>query len=76
MSFKQYATEAFVLFGIFVQPLIIAILGTYVLGDRGGNIAIFVVVGSGLTGHWTGLLFSSGNSIKEERGTGTSSPSS
>ncbi len=74
MSFKQSATDAFVLFGIFVQPLIIAILGMYVLGDLGGNIAIFVVVGSGLTGLWTGLLFSSGNSITEERWTGTLEP--
>jgi ABC-2 type transport system permease protein len=74
MAFKQAATDAFILFGIFIQPLIIAMLGMYVLGDRGGNYAIFVVVGSGLTGLWTGLLFVSGNSITEERWTGTLEP--
>jgi ABC-2 type transport system permease protein len=71
MTFKQAATDAFILFGIFVQPLIIAVLGLYILGERGGNVAMFVVVGAGLTGLWTSLLFISGNSITEERWTGT-----
>jgi ABC-2 type transport system permease protein len=36
-----------------------------------GDYAIFVVVGSGMTGLWSSLLFISGNSITSERWTGT-----
>jgi ABC-2 type transport system permease protein len=71
MSFRETMTDGFVLFGIFIQPLIIAILGLWMLRDRGGDYGIFVVVGSGLTGLWSSLLFISGNSITEERWTGT-----
>jgi len=71
MSFRETMTDGFVVFGIFVQPLIIAILGLWMLRDRGGDYAIFVVVGSGLTGLWSSLLFISGNSITHERWTGT-----
>jgi ABC-2 type transport system permease protein len=41
------------------------------LRDHGGDYGIFVVVGSGLTGLWSSLLFISGNSITHERWTGT-----
>jgi len=71
MSFRETMTDGFVVFGIFIQPLIIAILGLWMLRDRGGDYGIFVVVGSGLTGLWSSLLFISGNSITHERWTGT-----
>lgn len=71
MTIKQAMTDAFILFGVIVQPLIIAILALYMLGERGEGIAIFVVIGSGLSGLWTNVVFSSGNSITHERWTGT-----
>jgi ABC-2 type transport system permease protein len=71
MTLKQAATDAFILFGVIVQPLMIAIMGLFVLGAEGEDIAIFIVVGSGLTGLWDGVLFQSGNSITAERWTGT-----
>ena len=71
VTFKQAATDTFVLFGIFVQPLIIALLALYVLGENSAEMAVFIVIGSGLSGLWTNLLFESGNSITEERWVGT-----
>lgn len=74
MALRHSFTDAFILFGILVQPLIIAVLGLYMLAELGGEYAIFVVVGSGLTGLWTSLLFVSGNSLSQERWTGTLEP--
>jgi ABC-2 type transport system permease protein len=71
MEVKQNLTDAFILFGILVQPLIIAFLALWMLKDRTPDYAIFVAVGSGMTGLWTTLLFNSGNSITGERWTGT-----
>lgn len=71
MTLKQAMTDAFILFGVIVQPLMIAILALYMLGERGDEIAIYVVIGSGLSGLWTNVVFSSGNSITAERWTGT-----
>jgi ABC-2 type transport system permease protein len=68
---KRTMTDAFYLFGILVQPLIIALLGIWMLRDRGGDYGIFVVVGSGMSGLWTSMVFISGNSITQERWTGT-----
>lgn len=71
MTLRSNLTDAFILFAIIVQPMIIAILALWMLADQGGNYAIFVVVGSGMTGLWSSLLFVSGNSITVERWTGT-----
>ncbi|MGD8604581.1 MAG: ABC transporter permease [Anaerolineales bacterium] len=71
MALRHSATDLFIIFGVVFQPLIVAVLGLYMLQGRGGDYAIFVVVGSGLTGLWTSLLFISGNSITQERWTGT-----
>jgi ABC-2 type transport system permease protein len=71
LSTKQTFVDSFVIFGIVVQPLIIAILGLWMLGDKSAEYGIFVVIGSGMTGLWTSLLFVSGNSITVERWTGT-----
>jgi len=71
LTVKQSLTDSFVLFGILVQPLIIAVLGIWMLKERGGDYGIFVVVGSGMTGLWSSMVFVSGNSITQERWTGT-----
>jgi ABC-2 type transport system permease protein len=71
MAFKMQVTDLFIIFTILIQPLIIAVMGLYMLKDKGADIGIFVIVGSGLTGLWSGLLFISGNSINVERWIGT-----
>lgn len=71
MTLRQNFTDAFIVFTILVQPIIIAVLALWMLKDNGENYAIFVVVGSGMTGLWSSLLFVSGNSITSERWTGT-----
>lgn len=71
MALRQNVLDGFILFTILVQPLIIAILALWMLRARGGDYAIFVVVGSGMTGLWSSLLFISGNSITHERWSGT-----
>lgn len=71
MALRQNVTDAFILFTIIVQSLIITILALWMLRDQSENYAIFVVVGSGLTGLWSSMLFISGNSINLERWTGT-----
>jgi len=71
MNFRQQMTDGFVLFTVLFQPIIIALLGLWMLKDKGADAAMFVVVGSGLTGLWSSLLFISGNSINFERWSGT-----
>jgi len=71
ITLRQNFSDAFIIFAVIVQPMIIAILALWMLQDRGGDIGIFVIVGSGLTGLWSGLLFISGNSITGERWVGT-----
>jgi ABC-2 type transport system permease protein len=71
MTFRQNVFDSFIIFTVLVQPLVIAILALWMLRERGGNYAIFVVVGSGMTGLWSSLLYISGNSINWERWTGT-----
>jgi ABC-2 type transport system permease protein len=74
MYLKQAATDVFILFTIFVQPLLIALLALYMLRDTDSGKAIFIVVGSALTGLWSGVLFMGGNSITAERWNGTLEP--
>jgi ABC-2 type transport system permease protein len=71
MALRSLAADSFVLFGILVQPLIIAVLAIWMLTPKGSGEAIFVVIGSGMTGLWTTLLFVGGNTITSERWTGT-----
>ncbi|HEX8991317.1 MAG TPA: ABC transporter permease [Anaerolineales bacterium] len=71
MTLRQQLVDGFVLFTILFQPIIIALLGLWMLKDKGAEGAMFVVVGSGLTGLWSSLLFISGNSINIERWIGT-----
>ncbi len=71
MTFKHTLNDGFVIFTILIQPLLIALMGLWMLGDKGEDAIMFVVVGSGLTGLWSGLLFISGNSMNVERWSGT-----
>lgn len=71
ITLRHQWNDSFILFAILVQPMIIAILGLFMLRGTGENYAMFVVVGSGLTGLWSSLLFISGNSINTERWQGT-----
>ena len=71
ITLRQNFSDAFIIFAVIVQPMIIATLALWMLQAQGGDIAIFVIVGSGLTGLWSGLLFISGNSITGERWVGT-----
>jgi ABC-2 type transport system permease protein len=63
--------DGFIIFTVLFQPIIIALLGLWMLKDKGADSAMFVVVGSGLTGLWSSLLFISGGSINAERWSGT-----
>ena len=71
MTIRQQLMDGFVIFTILFQPIIIALLGLWMLKGKGADAALFVVVGSGLTGLWSSLLFISGNSINVERWIGT-----
>jgi ABC-2 type transport system permease protein len=71
VTLKMTAVDSFVLFGILIQPLIIAVLAIWILTPKDPTQAIFVVIGSGMTGLWSTLLFVGGNSISRERWTGT-----
>ncbi len=71
MTMRQQLVDGFVLFTILFQPIIISVLGLWMLKGKGAEGAMFVVVGSGLTGLWSSLLFISGNSINIERWIGT-----
>jgi len=71
VTLRHQMNDSFILFAILVQPVIIAILALFMLKDTGPDAAMYVVVGSGLTGLWSSLLFISGNSINNERWQGT-----
>jgi ABC-2 type transport system permease protein len=71
MTLRHLINDSFVIFGLLIQPVIIATLALFMLKDTATAKAMFVVVGSGLTGLWTGLVFDSGNSITTERWQGT-----
>jgi ABC-2 type transport system permease protein len=71
LAFLSNAFDGFILFTLLIQPLVIALLGLWILRGTAADYGIYVVVGSGLTGLWSGLLFISGNSITSERWTGT-----
>ncbi len=71
LQLKQTAVDGFIIFTILIQPLLIATLALWMLRDKGGDYAIFIIVGSGMTGLWSSLLFISGNNITHERWTGT-----
>jgi len=63
--------DLFIIFTVLIQPLLVALLALWMLAGKGPDYIIFVVVGSGMTGLWSGLLFIGGNSINVERWSGT-----
>lgn len=71
MTLRQNVMDGFVIFTILIQPLIIAFMALWMLREGGDNPAVFVIVGAGMTGLWSSLLFISGNGINWERWTGT-----
>lgn len=71
LQFKQLAVDGFIIFTVLVQPLLIAVTGLWMLREQRGNYAIFVVVGSGMTGLWSSLLYITGSNINVERWMGT-----
>ncbi len=71
LDIKQQAVDLFMIFGVVIQPLLIAIMGIYILLERDASRGIYVVVGSGMTGLWTSLLFRGSFNINVERWLGT-----
>ncbi len=71
MHFKQMAVDGFVIFTVLVQPLFIALLAIYLLRDAGNFQAIYVVVGSGMAGLWSGTIFMGSRGVVAERWAGT-----
>jgi len=71
LDVKQQAVDLFMIFGVVIQPLLIAIMAIYMLLERDPSRGIYVVVGSGMTGLWTSLLFRGTFNINAERFMGT-----
>lgn len=71
LHFKQMAVDSFVIFTVLIQPLLVALLGLFMLRKAADFAAIYVIVGSGLTGLWSGTLFFSTSSVNHERWAGT-----
>lgn len=67
---KQIAVDSFVIFTVVIQPIIVALLAIYMLRETAGFQAIYVIVGSAMTGLWSGTLFFSSFNISFERWTG------
>lgn len=71
MTFRNNVMDLFIIFTVLVQPLLIALMALWMLQAKGADVAIYVVVGSGMTGLWSSMVFISGNSINVERWSGT-----
>jgi len=71
MTLKQFATDLFIIFTVLIQPLMVALLALWMLHDKKSDDGIYIVVGSGMSGLWSSLLFMGGNSITVERWLGT-----
>jgi len=70
MYLKQIAIDGFIIFTVIIQPLLVALLAIYLLRDSDGFQAIYVIVGSALTGIWSGTLFFNSFNIQSERWSG------
>ncbi len=71
MHFKQMAIDGFVIFTVIVQPLLIALLAMYLLRDTKNFQAVYIVVGSAMSGLWSGTIFISSRGVVNERFNGT-----
>ncbi len=67
---KQIAIDGFIIFTVIIQPLLVALLAIYLLRDSDGFQAIYVIVGSALTGLWSGTLFFNSFNVQSERWSG------
>lgn len=71
MNFLSLVLDSFFIFASLLMPLIYALIAFGILRDKGANYGIYIAIGSGLAGLWSTLLFGGGNSITNERWTGT-----
>lgn len=71
MTWKHNMIDGFIIFTVLIQPMLVALLALWMLRGKGEEYIIYVIVGSGMTGLWSSLLFISGNSINMERWFGT-----
>lgn len=71
LALYQDFADSFFMFGILIQPIIIAVLGLWILGDKSAEFRLFVAIGSGTIGLWSRLLFINGNSIAWQHRTWT-----
>lgn len=68
---KQNVGDAFFIFTLLIQPLIVALLAIFILREEKSFDPIYIVVGSSLTGLWSGTLFYSSVHVNIERWEGT-----
>ncbi|MDY6875026.1 MAG: ABC transporter permease [Chloroflexota bacterium] len=71
LHLKQVTVNGFFIFTVIVQPLIMALLATFMLRDTEGFQAIYVIVGSAMAGLWSGTLYFSSFNVNNERWGGT-----
>lgn len=71
VQIARLAVDLFMLFGAVAQPFFVAVTVMYMLRGRADFVAVFVVVGSALSGLWTVALFEGASGISNERWTGT-----
>jgi len=74
ITFKTMINPMFLIFAILIQPMILALLALWMLPDAAETQAISVVVGAGLTGLWSIILFYSSGSLGFERRNRTLEP--
>lgn len=71
MRVRQMFTDPFMLFSAVAAPLAFSVTAFYVLRGRDGFEPVSVVVGAGLTGVWSVVLFGGVGGISDERWLGT-----
>lgn len=71
LQFREVAVNNFLLFGALVQPFFIGVTTMFMLRHRPDFDPIYVVVGAGLSGLWSTLLFAGSGAITHERWVGT-----
>lgn len=67
MVYRDLARDLFVIFTLVIQPALVAFMALWMLKDAKQDYGIFVVVGGGMTGLWSSLLFLCGNAIGRDR---------
>jgi ABC-2 type transport system permease protein len=69
---KERMVQDFFVFTLIYQPILFTILtvGTYLFGGKPG-FGLFAITGAGMVGIWNNNLWSSGEIVDHERGSGT-----